>query len=457
VSNTIAWFRRDLRLADNHVLAEAVQAARAAGGAVMPLFVVDPALWDGSGPNRTWFLAGCLRQLESDLADLDGRLIVRRGDPSTLLPELCAQHDVTRVYRAQDAGVYGRRRDETVDAALASAGIEVIEADSPYAVPAGVVRTTSGGAFKVYSAYLRAWRQQRLPATVRRPSDAPWLVGVRSDGVPKAPAVTADLPEPGEAAAHRAVERFLRTGAADYAAKRNDPGADSTSRLSPYLKFGCVHPRQLLRRLDGRNRSHDTFARELAWRDFYGDVLHEWPDSAWAAWDERMAGMEIDTGKRAEARYTSWREGRTGYPIVDAGMRQLVAEGWMHNRVRMITASFLVKDLHVDWTRGARWFMEQLVDGDLPSNNHGWQWVAGTGTDAAPYFRIFNPTTQAERFDPDGGYVRRWVPELADVDGAAVHRPWTLPDGPPDDYPAPIVDHDSERKEALARYAAIRR
>ena len=203
--------------------------------------------------------------------------------------------------------------------------------------------------------------------------------------------------EPGEAAAHRALDRFVASRLDDYATNRNDPGADATSRLSPYLKWGCLHPRQLLRRLDGRKPSHDTFAKELAWRDFYADVLDAWPESAWRAWNPQMADMRVDSGRRADDRFEAWCAGRTGFPIVDAGMRQLVAEGWMHNRVRMITASFLVKDLHVDWTRGARFFLQHLVDGDLSSNNHGWQWVAGTGTDAAPYFRIFNPTTQGRR------------------------------------------------------------
>ncbi len=170
-----------------------------------------------------------------------------------------------------------------------------------------------------------------------------------------------------------------------------------------------------------------------------------------------MSDMRVDGGTRAERRFDAWCEGRTGFPIVDAGMRQLVAEGWMHNRVRMITASFLVKDLHVDWTRGARFFLQHLVDGDLSSNNHGWQWVAGTGTDAAPYFRIFNPTTQGQKFDPDGVYVRRWVPELADLAGSAVHEPWAAPEGPPRGYPAPIVDHAAEREESLSRYADLRR
>ncbi len=448
------WFRRDLRLADNHTLTAAVADARAGGGGVIPLFVIDDRLWKPAGANRRWFLAGCLAALD---ADLGGRLVVRQGNPADVIPQLARRHDVTRVHRAQDVGIYGRARDEAVANALAADGRELVESDSPWAVPAGTLHTGSGGPFKVYSAYLRAWRQHRLAATARRPSDVPTVDGVRSDRIPAAPKVAADLPEPGEAAAHRALDRFVASRLDDYATTRNDPGADATSRLSPYLKWGCVHPRQLLRRLDGRKPSHDTFAKELAWRDFYADVLDAWPESAWHSWNPRMADMRVDGGDRADERFEAWCEGRTGFPIVDAGMRQLVAEGWMHNRVRMITASFLVKDLHVDWTRGARFFLEHLVDGDLSSNNHGWQWVAGTGTDAAPYFRIFNPTAQGRKFDPDGVYVRRWVPELADLDDRAIHEPSTADGGSPPGYPPPIVDHATEREESLSRYAALRR
>ena len=264
----------------------------------------------------------------------------------------------------------------------------------------------------------------------------------------------ASLPEPGEAAAQRAARRFWDTHLDRYDEQRNDPGADATSRLSPYLKWGCLHPRQLLSKL-GTTAAERTFRTELCWREFYADVLHHRPETARRAFAPRMAGIEVD-GRGTSPRFDAWRDGRTGYPIVDAGMRQLVAEGWMHNRVRMLVASFLVKDLHLDWTRGARHFMEHLVDGDLASNQHGWQWVAGTGTDAAPYFRIFNPVTQGERFDPRGTYVRRWVPELATVTDRFVHHPWDDPDGPPAGYPAPMLDHAEEREEALRRYAVVR-
>jgi deoxyribodipyrimidine photo-lyase len=228
-----------------------------------------------------------------------------------------------------------------------------------------------------------------------------------------------------------------------------------TSRLSPHLKYGTIHPRQLLARLDG-SKGAGVFRTELAWREFYADVLSDRPDSARRALLPAMAGIEVDTDRSTSERFDAWAEGRTGFPFVDAGMRQLLGEGWVHNRVRMVVASFLVKDLHLDWTRGARHFMRHLVDGDLASNQHGWQWTAGTGTDPSPYFRVFNPVSQGKRFDPDGTYVRRWLPELRDVPTRHVHEPWTAPTGPPRGYPPPIVDHAEERAEALRRYDAIR-
>jgi deoxyribodipyrimidine photo-lyase len=284
----------------------------------------------------------------------------------------------------------------------------------------------------------------------------PWARVVEGQGLPQPPAVDAELPEPGEAAARRAARRFVERALGGYADARDRPDLDATSRLSPYLKWGCIHPRQLLARL-GRSAAHDAFRTELCWREFYADVLWHRPDTVRRAFLPAMRRMEVDTGSATDAAFRAWAGGRTGYPIVDAGMRQLAAEGWMHNRVRMIVASFLVKDLHLDWTRGARFFMEHLVDGDLASNHHGWQWVAGTGTDAAPYFRVFNPVSQGRRYDPGGDYVRRWVPELRGVAGRAVHEPWALAGGPPDGYPPRLVDHADERAEALRRYDAVRR
>jgi deoxyribodipyrimidine photo-lyase len=218
-----------------------------------------------------------------------------------------------------------------------------------------------------------------------------------------------------------------------------------------------IHPRTMLADLASRrSTSAETYRAELAWREFYADVLYQCPDSARTNYDRAFDALPLASGREAEQRFDAWREGRTGYPIVDAGMRQLREQAWMHNRLRMIVASFLVKDLHLPWWRGARHFMKLLVDGDLASNQHGWQWTAGSGTDPAPYFRIFNPVLQGEKFDPDGEYVRRFVPELRGVAGKAVHQPWTLPGGVPDGYPEPIVDHKAERQEALARYERVK-
>lgn len=448
MSRAVVWFRRDLRLSDNPTLREALDAV----DEIVPVFVLDPRLWDASGPNRRWFLAGSLAALDESLG---GRLVVRSGSPAPVLRSLAAEVDATAVYHASDVGPYGRERDEAVRNALENDGRSVHTPDGPYAVAPGEVCTKSGDTYKVYTPFYRAWSEVHIPEPIPKPRTIDVVSGVESDGIPEAPEVEAALPEPGEEAAGARADQFLRSAVDDYDDRRDYPAGDETSRLSVYLKFGVIHPRQLLARLDRRKPGHKTFSQELAWRDFYAHVLHEWPESAWAAWNDKLAGIELDTGGAADEAFAAWCEGRTGYPFIDAGMRQLVAEGWMHNRARMATASFLVKDLHLDWTRGARWFLHHLVDGDIASNNHGWQWAAGTGTDAAPYFRIFNPIRQSERFDPEGEYIRRWVPELADLDKTEIHEPWKRPDGPPAGYPEPIVDHGAEREEALRRYEKV--
>jgi deoxyribodipyrimidine photo-lyase len=275
------------------------------------------------------------------------------------------------------------------------------------------------------------------------------------------------LPEAGEPAALARWSAFLRGGVSGidgldgldgYADRRDRPDLAGTSSLSAALRWGEIHPRTLLADLQPvAHRSREAFRKELAWREFYADVLHHVPASARDYLRPDLAAMAYDEGGRAEERLAAWQQGRTGYPFVDAGMRQLLAEGWMHNRVRMVVASFLVKDLHLEWTAGARWFMRWLRDGDLASNQHGWQWVAGTGTDAAPYHRVFNPVLQGVRFDPHGDYVRRHVPELRGVAGATAHEPWLLPGGLPAGYPPRVVDHREERQVALDQYAAVTR
>jgi deoxyribodipyrimidine photo-lyase len=443
---TVMWFRRDLRLQDNPAL---VEAAEAAGGEVLALFVLDPALTGPSGAPRLAVLHRTLAALDGQL---HGRLVIRRGDPRTVLPRVCQEVGADAVFCAGDHGPYGTDRDRAVADALPS-DLELHRIGSSYAVPPGAIRNGSGGNYQVYSAFYRAWLDRGWPAPVRsvRPS---WL-SVDSDGTGAEPALPDGLalPQVGEPAARTAWREFLAGPVERYADLRDRPDLDGTSRMSVHLKWGTIHPRTMLADLAGR---HEVYRKELAWREFYADVLHHNPASAREYYHPELKRLRYATGAIAADRLTAWQQGRTGYPIVDAGMRQLLAEGWMHNRVRMIVASFLVKDLHLEWTDGARYFMQHLIDGDLASNNHGWQWVAGTGTDAAPYFRIFNPTLQGKKFDPDGGYVRRYVPELAELDRRYLHEPWRDPAGRPDGYPEPIVDHDEERKATLADYQRVR-
>nr|WP_239521948.1 deoxyribodipyrimidine photo-lyase [Geodermatophilus sabuli] len=447
------WFRRDLRLADHPALLAAIDAA-GADGAVLPVFVVDPRLWGPAGAPRRQFLLGCLADLG---AQVDGALVLRSGDPVREIPALAREVGAAGVHVSADAGPYGRQRDAAVERALGDVPLE--RTGSPYAVTPGRVTKDDGTPFRVFSPFARAWRAHGWRAPAPRPRGVPWLPGVRSDPPPPAPGLDGvRLPPAGEDAAGAAWRRFRDERLAGYRDTRNIPGTDGTSRLSAYLKYGCVHPRTLLADLDGvEGEAAATYVNELAWRDFYADVLWHRPETHKESLDLRMRAMTYDAGPDADERFTAWATGRTGYPIVDAGMRQLLGEAWVHNRVRMIVASFLVKDLHVDWWRGARHFLAHLVDGDLASNNHGWQWVAGTGTDASPYHRVFNPTRQGKEFDPDGEYVRRWVPELRDVPTRFVHEPWLAPGGTPEGYPLPIVDHAEERRVALDRYEAVRR
>ncbi len=449
MSTTILWFRRDLRLSDHPALVDAVQAA-GSDGEVVALFCVDERLWGPAGANRRAFLLGCLHALNETIG---GRLVLRAGDPVAVVAAVAAEVDASRIFVTADFAPYGTERDARVERALADAGRVLVRVGSPYAVAPGTVVNGSGQPYKVFTPYSKAWRARGWPTSINAPRSVRWAE-LQSDRWPEAEASAAVQPEPGESAAKLVARRFYDHHLADYPEQRDAPGADATSRLSPYLKWGCIHPRQLLKKL-GSSLAEQTFRKELCWREFYADVLHHRPETARSAFNPVMAAMEVDdvgTG----APFDAWCAGRTGYPIIDAGMRQLVAEGFMHNRVRMLAASFLVKDLHLDWSRGARFFMQHLVDGDLASNQHGWQWVAGTGTDASPYFRIFNPTTQGERFDPNGTYVRRWVPELAAVTDKYVHRPWDDPTGSPAAYPTPMVDHAEEREESLRRYAAVR-
>jgi deoxyribodipyrimidine photo-lyase len=426
---SIVWFRRDLRLSDHPGLAAAL-----AEGETMALFVDDPA-FASHGAARRALLHDCVAALRHAMG---GALVVRRGDPASVVPAVADEVDAAAVFVSKDFGPYGRRRDASVAEALRADGRSLRGVGSPYAVDPGTVVKDDGSPYAVFTPFSRRWRDVGWAAPIVAPRSAAWLEA-RSDPLPERPEVALDIPASSEDAVLARWRRFRDEHLDAYADDRNLPGVAGTSRLSPYLKYGVVHPRQLLAELDPSSKGHAVFASELAWRDFYADVLFRRPETAWQSLDRRFDALPVDTDDAARDRFDAWREGRTGFPIVDAGMRQMVATGWMHNRVRMIVASFLVKDLHLPWQWGAAFFMEHLLDGDLASNSHGWQWAAGCGTDAAPYFRVFNPTAQQDRYDPDGAYVARWVPEL----------------GTPA-YPVPMVDHAAERADALARYDAVK-
>ena len=458
---TIWWARRDLRLNDN----PALRAAIGSGVAVLPLFVLDPVLLRSPGTGRYAWLMAALHSLDADLRAAGGPgLSVLQGKPAAIVPQVAEQIGARQVHVSADFAPYGRSRDAAVAAALQSAGMQLMATGSPYAVAPGTLFTQSGGPFQVFSPFHRTWMEHGVhgPAPAVEADRVTWLAA--------ADRVTADEPDPdllprvGEAAAHRGWQEWLHRdprGVDDYADLHNDPGADATSHLSAALRWGHLHPRTVLADLHHRpSRGAAAIARQVAWRDFFADVLYHRPTAVSEPVREEFTAMAVDDpepGSVAATRLEAWRQGRTGFPLVDAGMRQLLAEGWMHNRVRLVTASFLIKDLHIGWWHGADWFMEKLIDGDIAQNQLNWQWVAGCGTDPAPYFRIFNPTGQAEKFDPDGVYIRRYVSELSDVAREHLHTPAACPGGPPAGYPAPIVDHAAERKESLLRYANIRR
>lgn len=445
------WFRRDLRLIDNPALLAAVEAARADGdGRVVPLFVVDPKLWKPAGPIRQTYLVASLDSLG---ASLGRNLLIRHGDPRQVLAEVTRASGATSVHIAADFGPYGVRRDGAVEAALE---VPLLRTGSPYAVAPGRVTKGDGSAYRVFTPFYRAWLAHgwRAPAA-DVPGDVDWWMPMDCQGRPDVATHDIELPSlppAGETAAWDRWEYFRSTLLADYDENRNRPDLDGTSVLSHHLKYGEIHPRSILAELTDQD---DGFRREICWRDFYADVMRQQPDSVRSSLDTRFdTSMQWNDDDEL---FAAWAEGRTGFPFVDAGMRQLRSEGWVHNRVRMVVASFLIKDLHQRWQRGAAEFMYWLRDGDIASNTHGWQWTAGCGTDAAPFYRIFNPVSQGLKFDPSGEYVRRYVPELRHLPGKTAHEPWATLGGYDRGYPEPIVDHKTEREVALADYSAIKK
>jgi deoxyribodipyrimidine photo-lyase len=436
----------------------------------VPVFVLDERLLRSprTGAPRVRFLLDCLARLAQELAARGSPLVLRRGDPRLEIPELLAETRADWLAWNRDTTPYARARDAAVAAAAARAGAQVLSCKDRVVFEAGELRTGAGRPYAVYTPYRNAWRArfEREPELPERAPRLPRPVpGLRSEPLPDARALgfadaAAELPTGGEAAAARRLASFLADGVPHYAVRRDRPGVDGTSRLSPYLRFGAISARSCIAAALERAREDRAASAgvrkwidELVWREFYAAILAEHPRVLREPYRREFEAVRWEHDRRG---FAAWCEGRTGFPIIDAGMRQLAATGWMHNRVRMLVASFLTKDLLVDWRSGEAFFQLQLVDGDPASNNGGWQWAASTGTDAQPYFRIFNPIAQGERFDPGGAYVRRWLPELADVPDDLVHRPWDAPMLAPR-YPRPIVDHARRRVLALRRYEAARR
>ena len=458
---SVLWFRRDLRLADHPALLAACDE-----GEALPLVVLEP----GQVADRRPPAQRLLRSLAALHEATGGALVVRSGDPVEVVPEVAAAVRAARVHITRDATPHARRRDEAVGEALSARDAELVTTGTPYAIGPGLVTTGEDAPYKVFTPFARAWRDHGWPLPADRPSEDVWV----RDGAERLADIGDDALDAvlaagtqgvdggaGETAALERWRAFLDDGLEGYDTDRDRPDLDATSRMSVHLAHGEIHPRTMLADIAAHPAAEgdgaERFVTELAWREFYGDVLWHRPDSAWQDLRGALADLPYDDGPETDLLVKAWRAGRTGYPFVDAGMRQLAAEGYLHNRVRMVVASFLTKDLHVWWPVGAQHFLDHLLDGDLASNSHGWQWVAGTGTDASPYFRVFNPVTQGKRFDPDGDYVRRWVPELAHLPGRAAHTPWTHAQGHDHGYPHQVVDHAEERRETLARHDSTRR
>ncbi|MES0875159.1 cryptochrome/photolyase family protein [Sinimarinibacterium thermocellulolyticum] len=471
MSACLLWFRRDLRLSDN----PALTAALARGTPVIPVYIHDPEAerpWTPGAASRSW-LHHSLTALAADLAVRGSCLIVRRGPALDTLQALIGETGANAVLwnRLYEPALVAR--DTRIKAALKRDGIEAGSHNAALWCEPWQIATGSGAPFKVFTPFWRALATRLpdapiQPAPERIPAPREWPAGLSIDELALRPQLAWDqgfyaIWQPGEAGALARLASFIDDGLHGYRDARDRPAEGGVSRLSPHLHFGEIGPRQVLRavqraRAGGEvpERDAEHFLRELGWREFAHHLLHHFPETPDAPLNPGFAAMPWRAVRDHEAELRAWQRGRTGIPIVDAGMRELWATGWMHNRVRMIVASLLTKNLLIPWQHGARWFWDALVDADLANNTLGWQWVAGCGADAAPYFRIFNPVLQSRKFDATGRYIRRWVPELADLSDAAIHAPWTLGADAPRGYPPPIVDLGASRQRALDAYARMR-
>ncbi len=475
----LVWFRQDLRLADNPALHHAARSGRP----VVPVYVLDdetPGDWRMGGASR-WWLHHSLAALAADLERLGSPLILRRGRADVAIRTLVAETGAEAVVWNRCYEPYAIARDSQIKADLKADGIEATSCPGNVLNEPWTVLTGGGQAYKVFTPFSRAVvartdtgpplpRPERLTAPVRAPLSERLEDWELLPTKPDWSTGFTPLWTPGEAGAWTRLEQFLSTTCVGYRDGRNIPGQDGTSRLSPHLHFGEISAKDVWRQgqaLAARDKrascreNVDSFLREVIWRDFSQNLLYHFPTLPDRPLNQRFEAFPWASDPAA---LKAWRRGRTGYPIVDAGMRQLWTTGWMHNRVRMIVGSLLVKHLLLPWQEGERWFWDTLVDADLANNAAGWQWIAGCGADAAPYFRVFNPILQGEKFDPDGAYVRTWVPELAKLPAKFIHAPWTAPEdvlrqagvGLGTTYPRPVVDHAAGRERALAAFAEIK-
>ncbi|MEM7697567.1 MAG: deoxyribodipyrimidine photo-lyase [Verrucomicrobiota bacterium] len=462
---SIHWFRRDLRLSDNAALA----AAQESSETLVPLFILSD--WKGehawTGPGRQAFLCGCLESLSQNIDHVGGSLIIRSGEQIAVLKKLIKETEADAVFFNRDPDPFGKEQESKLRELCREIGIECHGYKDAVLHEGGEVLTGSGNPYKVYTPYSRSWFDVEKPESLKRVSKIDSPTGLHSELVPDPShwglkPVSDLLRKPGEKAARERLKSAIEGVLGGYKDHRNDPSADATSHLGADLRYGTLSVRTVFHEAekarqnapdrDSRESIHE-FQKQLAWREFFMAILSNFPEVLETDFAEQWRGLHWDEPGES---FDRWREGRTGFPLVDAGMRQLAETGYMHNRVRMITAMFLTKDLHIYWRHGESHFIQHLLDGEIANNNGGWQWSAGTGADAAPYFRIQNPWTQTERFDPQGDYIRRWVPELEGVSGKAMQK--APSDGKPiaDDYVLPMVDHSTERDETLRRFKAHR-
>lgn len=473
----VVWFRSDLRLADHGALAAAV----ATGAPLILLFILDdetPGAWRRGAASR-WWLDKSLRALAEEIEKRGNQLILRRGQAVEVLPSLIKETGATAVYFSRAYEPWAVRLEKDLNAIFEADGVAFKRYGGRLLREPEDIRTKTGDVYKVYTPFWKALSADFAPAPPRKaPKALPAIsTALASDNIddwhlhPQKPDWSkgfSDAWQPGEAGAHDRLAEFLEDALASYASDRDRPDKHGTSRLSPHLHFGEITPSQCwvaashaASRNKGADKGLQTFLKEIVWREFSYTLLFNWPTLPEEPFREEFAAFHWTSDNAA---LKAWQKGMTGYPIVDAGMRELWATGYMHNRVRMISASFLIKDLLIPWQDGEAWFWDTLVDADLASNAASWQWVAGSGADAAPYFRIFNPVTQGEKFDPDGAYVRQWVPELKDLPASVIHAPWLASETDlkaanvviGKTYPSPIVDHAEARRRALAAYEDIR-